>query len=446
MFKSDELRGGKSVANATATFSDTLVCEQGSLVAESAKKNADPFFSGRRHIPELDGLRGLAIILVLICHYCSIVPIDNWLIRVGQVGWVGVNLFFILSGFLITGILYDSKGQQFYFRNFYARRTLRVFPLYFGVLAIELSFLFTGRFFHIIHWTAGNVPRILWSQQVWYWTYTSNIAFSIFHVNPIFQGHFWSLAVEEQFYLIWPIIIFLTPNKRLLLTCFILIGLGALSRFVMTATGLPFYPSIYFFTVPQFEALGFGALIVILSRQFGFGKLGRLLGPGFLITGFIICLSTYFIAGGNLFYSVHSMNSLISSIKLYIPDLFCTGCDIGFTGLLFCAITGGIWSLQEFLQIKILRSVGKYSYGLYVYHYLILGIAQAIGNRIGLTKGGIPQNVPIALGFVTSNLIIALSFAYGSYHLYEKHFLKLKKYFPERVTTVTPQLLKTNEL
>ena len=193
-------------------------------------RSADPFFSGRKHFPELDGLRGIAILLVLATHYQMAIPAhtaaERALKNILAHGWAGVDLFFVLSGFLITGILYDSKGQSNYFRNFYGRRTLRIFPLYYGFLAVVLIGLIataTAR-----HWNP-SLPqfRNLWSLQPWLWTYTFNIACALGH-GSAHLGQLWSLSVEEQFYLVWPLVICFFPRRLLVPTCVTLI-IGALA-------------------------------------------------------------------------------------------------------------------------------------------------------------------------------------------------------------------------
>lgn len=153
-----------------------------------------------RNMPTLEGLRGLAILTVMV-HNVGIPggvdpdgPVTKLLRLLVNSGWVGVQLFFVLSGFLITGILVDEKGRPHQFRNFYMRRTLRIFPLYYFTLALML-------------WLApalGYAPAWLEqdrAHQIWYWTYTENWAWPLIQIGNGL-GHFWSLAVEEQFYLV----------------------------------------------------------------------------------------------------------------------------------------------------------------------------------------------------------------------------------------------------
>jgi peptidoglycan/LPS O-acetylase OafA/YrhL len=160
------------------------------------------------HIPALDGLRGIAILSVMLLHFTNAIAalpgsptsaarsVFGW-------GWTGVDLFFVLSGFLITGILLDSKGHPLYFRSFYARRALRIFPLYYAALFL----------FFVVPRAIPSVPAtysFAWHDQRWFWFYLGN-----FHpLGPDakqFIGQFWSLAIEEQFYLVWPLLIWLTP-------------------------------------------------------------------------------------------------------------------------------------------------------------------------------------------------------------------------------------------
>ena len=150
------------------------------------------------HIPGLDGLRGVAILLVLV-HMLNVLEIEHgmpaWVFgRISQIGWTGVQLFFVLSGFLITGILLDTQRSKNYFPAFYGRRTLRIFPLYFSVLTIA---------FVILPWLGSVPPAVAADRphQIWLWTYLSNWA-AIFDQGSKAFPHFWSLAVEEQFYLV----------------------------------------------------------------------------------------------------------------------------------------------------------------------------------------------------------------------------------------------------
>ncbi|HEX6051682.1 MAG TPA: acyltransferase, partial [Gemmatimonadaceae bacterium] len=172
------------------------------------------------HVPALDGVRGLAVALVLVCHvawdFSSPSYMERGLIEVARAGWIGVDLFFVLSGFLITGILLDTRGGPKYFRHFYVRRTLRIFPLYYAILV---------GVFVITPLVAATRDRRWFTdivdQQGWFWTYTSNVFLAVtgrWEQTGIL-GHFWSLAVEEQFYLIWPAVVLLLSPRQLRTAC-----------------------------------------------------------------------------------------------------------------------------------------------------------------------------------------------------------------------------------
>jgi len=165
----------------------------------------------------LDGLRGVAILLVLFLHFiigqgvpAPSVLVDWWFIGIVRAGWMGVDLFFVLSGFLITGILLDTKGSRHYFRQFYTRRVLRIFPLYYGSLVLFLILLPTL-------FPDDQVLHDLHADAVWFWTYLYNVKVAAAGFTPSSAlGHFWSLAVEEQFYLIWPIVVLCLGRRHLL--------------------------------------------------------------------------------------------------------------------------------------------------------------------------------------------------------------------------------------
>src|SRR4051812_8053988 len=177
----------------------------------------------RPHFPGLDGLRGLAILMVMILHFGGTTEqgmsgLNLWFSRITGAGWCGVDLFFVLSGFLITGILYDAKGTPGGLRNFYARRVLRIFPLYYAtliVLFVILPLLAPG--------PNPGLDKVA-LHQGWLWLYLSNFAAVFigdhtFAAGLVQAGHFWSLAIEEQFYLVWPLIVLTLRRETLINIC-----------------------------------------------------------------------------------------------------------------------------------------------------------------------------------------------------------------------------------
>lgn len=152
----------------------------------------------REHIPRLDGVRGIAILLVLLHHFTDdrekLTGIARRLFLVTDAGWVGVDLFFVLSGYLITRILLSTKESPRYFTTFYGRRALRIFPLYYAVLVAVLL---------ILPRLVPPTPELdaILGRQVFLWTYLSNWVRDTFNSDYAALKHFWSLSVEEQFYL-----------------------------------------------------------------------------------------------------------------------------------------------------------------------------------------------------------------------------------------------------
>ncbi len=165
-----------------------------------------------KYIPALDGLRGLAILAVFFHHYGaggidSSAAAVRWIATVCGLGWSGVDLFFVLSGFLITGILYDTRNDPAYYRKFYARRTLRIFPIYYlfaaiALLIVPLSAWHKGDIFFLVY--LGYPAALTWPALV-------SVLIRITHL--------WSLSVEEQFYMLWPWLIcrLRTPSRILIL-------------------------------------------------------------------------------------------------------------------------------------------------------------------------------------------------------------------------------------
>src|SRR2546425_904777 len=169
-------------------------------------------------VPVLDGLRGLAIILVFLAHAIreplqpGTASIDVALRAIAYTGWIGVDLFFVLSGFLISGILLDTRGQPRWWPNFIVRRALRIFPLYYGALTVLFVFLPW-----LVRWSNPDFVT-LQANQRWYWTYTVNLlaALTDGRGTPLYTSHLWSLSIEEQFYLIWPFFVWVCRPRTLL--------------------------------------------------------------------------------------------------------------------------------------------------------------------------------------------------------------------------------------
>jgi peptidoglycan/LPS O-acetylase OafA/YrhL len=179
------------------------------------------------HIPSLDGVRGVAILLVLLFHFKDYLigpeMLQGALGLAGYLGWAGVDLFFVLSGFLITRILLAARSNEGYFSSFYTRRFFRIFPLYYAVLFL----IFLGPWSVI----AGVLPPV--SDHVWYWTYLSNWSIMLKSANPQGVGHFWSLAVEEQFYMAWPLLVWWLDGRALFRVTVALCAAAPLWRIVL---------------------------------------------------------------------------------------------------------------------------------------------------------------------------------------------------------------------
>ena len=196
-----------------------------------------PAVGGAHHIPALDGLRGVAILMVLWFHYYGPIykfcasPFDRFIVLTINTGWMGVDLFFALSGFLITGILLDAKGAPHYFRNFYARRALRIFPIYYGFLFVILIVI--PRFHQYSPGLAQTVR-----DQAWLWLYGTNIATTFFPIKLAGFLHTWSLAVEEHFYLVWPAIVLVLNRRQLAVASLCIVVVALITRTLLVWRGL----------------------------------------------------------------------------------------------------------------------------------------------------------------------------------------------------------------
>jgi peptidoglycan/LPS O-acetylase OafA/YrhL len=367
---------------------------------------------GFAHIPALDGIRGFAILLVLFDHLFwansnTGSRLFNFIDMVRGSSFVGVNLFFALSGFLITGILIDTLQVPHFFKTFYARRVLRIFPLYYGVLFLLL--LFT------------KPLHLLWNGwQYFFLTYTSNLVlwsrppFVLPHFNI---NHFWSLQVEEQFYLIWPFVVYRVRNFKTLIRIIVITCIVVLLIRVGLVAARPYFDNIYLPYSPTFSCVDnllFGCGLCVLLRTSVRNQVLKL--APWIFAGCALVLFCAAIVNGGLNWE----------ISFFIPTLGFSLIGIASASLIAMTLRGGSYT-QHLFRNKVLRFFGKYSYGLYVYHYSI-DASLTIPIRIFMDSHFHNKALGVFTGAMVV-LILSIVVALLSYHLFEARFLKLKKYF-----------------
>jgi peptidoglycan/LPS O-acetylase OafA/YrhL len=369
---------------------------------------------GARSWPGVDGLRGTAILAVLACHYSALFPATPQFLSVLVNGWAGVDLFFVISGFLITGILLDAKSGARgagcageYFRNFYARRILRIFPLYYGFLAAFLLVLVI---------VGGTSPA--WAAQPWLWTYSANYWISCQKAWSVWTETLvplWSLSVEEQFYVLWPVVVWWCSRRVLVWVC-VSIVIGALGlRLLLTAVGVDWL-AIYMMTPTRADALAAGALVAALLR----GPEGARRVKKLCAFAGATSLALPLVVAG------------FDPIKHpWLRVLLYTELAVFFAALLWWSIDpSSLYGIpKRFYEWRVLRTIGGYSYGIYIFHLPIMFLTRAGAVRWGLFDVEHPS-WPGALGLIGANAALVGASALVSFHFYEKPFLKLKRYFP----------------
>lgn len=370
--------------------------------------------SGGRE-PALDGIRGMAIALVLYHHFVIYSGmtrghfLDYYVQRLGQSSWIGVDLFFVLSGFLITGILYDAKASRHYFRDFYSRRALRIFPLYFAFLA--------GSFLILPIFLAPAAGQALTSGQAWYWLYLSNFDVALNGWRqPLHFGHFWSLAVEEQYYLVWPFVVYAFGRTRLIGISFLCFA-GALGlRFLLPLWLDPL--ANYVLMPTRMDAFAAGAIVALAMR--GPGRL-RSLGfwPIVLLIG-----SAAFMAA--LMYT----NKKLSTVDPVMRTVGFSTIAIGFAALIAVVLSRDAGSpLRRFFANRVLVMLGKYSYALYIFHQPILVLMRDYGLSIAILPKVGGSSLPGLILFSALAFALTVLCALLSWRLIETPFLRLKRRF-----------------
>jgi peptidoglycan/LPS O-acetylase OafA/YrhL len=353
-----------------------------------------------KRISQLDGVRGVAILLVLVWHYFAAQVVAepksilHYCTHALSLTWSGVDLFFVLSGFLIAGILLDHHNTSNYFRVFYLRRVCRIFPLYFLLLALFLCLsatsLSTSPSFR---WLLDD-PLPIWS----YATFTQNILMGARGgFGPHWLGITWSLAVEEQFYLFVPLLIYLLP-RRILLSVLICAILAAP---ILRCASWGFYASVN--TPWRADSLLSGAALAVLVRWHPFisavRQHGRLLRPLFVAL----------LAG--------------AAVMTLRPTQFAAFSNFWLAGLysifILIAFTGTEPRLGSLLRSPVLVWFGQLSYGIYMFHEAVRGLLHgALGHSA-------PQmRTPLDAGITILALFVTLLLAMFSYRFFESPILR----------------------
>ena len=352
-----------------------------------------------KYIPALDGLRGVAILLVISFHYFQ--KYTHWV----QLGWSGVDLFFVLSGYLITRRLIETNNLPNRYALFYRNRALRILPLYYLVVIL----IYAG-FYLVV--SPQNTPRFdfylnnkasyLFFLQNWLFLYTRPPEGHLIHL--------WSLAIEEQFYLVWPLFLYTFYNSKYFKNILwgIIIGVLVFRNILYYFNNQPLY---YFHTLCRIDAMVCGALIFFVSTSKKQTALIKWLGIAaalVIIAGVLFLRTPWPTAAFNTTIGYTAFAFLFASVLCY---------TINSPGSMTATL----------LRNPVLRFIGKISYGLYIFHYLVL---KSCRKETGII---LRQLFHGSIKYLPEIICLLFSFTLSvvSYYCYESYFLKLKNRFPQ---------------
>jgi peptidoglycan/LPS O-acetylase OafA/YrhL len=367
------------------------------------------------HTPALDGIRGIAIILVLFHHFTLFDPtttLGAWMGFVALLGWSGVDLFFVLSGFLITGILIDARGSDRYFTSFYARRTLRIFPLYYLVVFVSFAVLPFFPRWHALLVGPTDIPQ--WP----YWTYLVN--FAIADRDAFQHGVLdvaWSLAIEEQFYLVWAVVVWLLSPRWLGPLCGLIVVAAPIMRTLVLHGGAH---TVDVYVLPHFRAdtLALGGLLAWAVRRGALQPLSWT--AAWLLAAALGGAIAAALADGSPWWS-----------GLWTQRIGYSLFALAGGALIIAAVTRPAESyLPSLLSAGWLRAFGKYSYCMYLVHLPVSRVTQ----EFVLAPAEFPVVMgamwPAQLAYYVLATIPTFAIGWVSWRIFEAPILRLKRRFP----------------
>jgi peptidoglycan/LPS O-acetylase OafA/YrhL len=362
------------------------------------------------HVPALDGLRGVAIVAVMLHNFSAIGdPTPTHVARAFEWGWMGVQLFFVLSGFLITRILLEADRTAGVLRAFLARRALRIVPLYAATLLVY--FLIVPRVF--------DAPTIVAaeSHQLWYWLFLSNWGDPLGFGAPGLQ-HLWSIAVEIQFYLLWPLVAFGARDRRLRRMCLAIVFLSLVSNVGIRLGWSASASAVYKFTITRMSAPAIGALAALLTRRAAWCTLYETY-RGVLAWGSLGVL----ILLGAWRHGFQHTDPVVQTIGFSLVAFLCAQWLL--TIVLGIPTIGGV--ALALPSWKPLCTLGRLSYGMYVLHYPLHWAAMKVVGP-ALVRG--PWSPLLQIAYILAAIAVTFALANVSWLLFERRFLGLKRFFP----------------
>lgn len=357
--------------------------------------SAPPSPARPAHAPALDGVRGIAIALVLVHHTKHFFAIPDWFGGLSEAGWSGVDLFFVLSGFLISTILLRGKGRPRQLRTFWARRALRIFPLAYLVLLTLYVGVQVG--------APGMLNPIPTETWWWFALYAGNIHITL-HGWPPLGGlaTVWSLAIEEQYYMVWPLVVRFLPRVVLPLFLLVLVGIAPFTReYVATRYG---GPAALVFPLGRADSLAIGGLLAMLVEsprtQHVTLRACRLLALPGLVGGMLIAQLPH------------------ADMPTWFPRAQYSLIALAYAPLVAAAVRPGP-VLTWLLTPRPLRVLGERSYGVYMWHYML--------GPVALTWFGVSPTS--SLPGILTWLALVWALASFTYTYFERPILRLKEHF-----------------